>query len=299
MRLYNLWRGTGFAKFGPTGRSLDPYLPPFLLRAAKHLLSEWEYLPGGWSVDKMGGTAGWNDSSIADAQMSHWQDLIRNLQGPGPLGVSHFPWQKTRDNWTDHNAMMSLGYVLGLASHKKDQLSVLDWGGGLGHHYPYTQVLIPEVKVDYHSYDLPQISALGKRLLPDASFYDCEPEALARQYDLILCSSALHYFQDWQTVVRTLAEHTTLLYVARLQTVLSVPSFVVVQRPYRVGYRTQFLSWFLNRQELISCAKGAGFELIREFVYSEEWCVRRAPEPGHCRGFLFRRTSLNAATEEP
>jgi hypothetical protein len=64
---------------------------------------------------------------------------------------------------------------------------------------------------------------------------------------------------------------------------------VVVQRPYRVGYRTQFLSWFLNRAELIGYAESLGLELIREFLYSEEWCVRGAPEQGHCRGYLFRR----------
>lgn len=298
MRLYNLWRWSGIAKPGPTRNGVDQYLPPFLVRAAKYLLSEWEYVPGGWSADKIAATAGWNDPSIADAQRLHWEDLNRNLEGPGPLGVSHFPWQKTREDWTDHNAMMSLGYVLALASRKKDRLSILDWGGGVGHHYPYARVLIPGVQVDYHCFDVPRLCELGKRFLPDARFYHREPEALARQYDLIVCSSALHYFEDWPRVLKALAGHTTLLYIARLQTVLSVPSFVVVQRPYRMGYRTEYLSWFLNRQELTSVAESAGLELIREFVYSEQWCVRGAPEQGRCRGFLFRRTAPGAATEE-
>jgi putative methyltransferase (TIGR04325 family) len=268
---------------------VDQYVPPSFMRAAKRLLSEWEYLPDGWSVDRMEGSNGWNDPSIGAAQRQHWPDLIRNLQGSGPLGVSHFPWKKTREDWTDHNAMMSLAYVLALASRKKDRLSILDWGGGAGHHYPYSRVLIPEVEVDYHCYDLPQLCALGEHFLPDAKFHHEEREALARQYDLTLCSSSLHYFEDWRTILTRLAASSELLYVARLQTVFSVPSFVVVQRPYRVGYRTQFLTWFLNRRELIACAESAGLELIREFLYSEQWCVRGAPEQGHCRGFLFRR----------
>ncbi len=295
MRLYHLWRWRAFAKLVPQLR-VDPYFPPFLVRSAKYLLSEWEYVPDGWSQKEAGASVGWNDPSITEEQRGHWDVLMRNLEGPGPLGVSHFPWQKTREDCGDHNAMMSLGYVLALASRKKERVSILDWGGGAGHHYAYTQALIPEVPVDYHCLDLPGPCALGRELVPQADFYDHEPDALARRYDLVLCSSALHYFEDWRRVVRALARRTTLLYVARLQTVLSVPSYVVVQRPYRVGYRTQFLSWFLNRQELISCAEEAGFELLREFLYAEQWCVRGAPEEGRCRGFLFRRTS---PAEEP
>jgi putative methyltransferase (TIGR04325 family) len=289
MRLYNLWRSKGFANLMPNGKTIELLTPPFLLRAAKYWLSEWEYLPGGWDNSNIGGTAGWNDSSIADAQKQHWPRLLRNLEGPGPLGLSHFPWRTSRENSTDHNAMMTLGYVLGLVSRGRDGLSVLDWGGGVGHHDCYCRVLMPGVEFEYHCYDLPQLSDLGRSFLPDAVFHPTEAEALARQYDLILCSSSLHYFEDWHGVLTRLAESTDYLYIARLQSVHSAKSFVVVQRPYRVGYRTQFLSWFLNRAELIGYAESLGLELIREFLYSEEWCVRGAPEQGHCRGYLFRR----------
>lgn len=289
--LYNLWRSRRFARLVPSGQSLELFTPPFLWRAAKYWLSEWEYLPGGWDLSKIGGTAGWNDSSIADAQKEHWPDLVRNLQGPGPLGLSHFPWRKTRENFADHNAMMTLGYVLGLVSRGRASLSILDWGGGVGHHACYCPVLMPGVQFNYHCYDLPQLNALGRSFLPDAVFHPSEAEALARRYDLILCSSSLHYFEDWRGVLARLAASTEYLYIARLQSVHSATSFVVVQRPYRVGYRTQFLSWFLNRGELIRYAESVGLELIREFLYSEEWCVRGAPEQGHSRGYLFRRVN--------
>ncbi len=298
MRLYNLWRSKKLARFIPHGKRLELLTPPLLLRAAKYWLSEWEYLPGGWDNSKIGGTAGWNDSSIADAQQEHWPDLMRNLEGSGPLGASHFPWRKTRENWTDHNAMMTLGYVLGLVSRGRASLSVLDWGGGAGHSGCYCRVLMPEVRFNYHCYDLPQLIALGRSLLPDAVFYETEPEALARRYDLILCSSSLHYFEDWRGILRRLAEISEYLYIARLQSVHSAQSFVIVQRPYRVGYRTQFLSWFLNRQEVIGFAETLGLELQREFVYSEEWCVRGAPEQGHCRGYLFRRVNRNETEDQ-
>lgn len=297
MRLYKLWGSNLVRKLVPGGKRVAFYAPPFLLRAAKYWLAEWEYLPGGWDAGKIGGTDGWNDPSIGEAQKQHWPRLMKNLEGPGPLGVSHFPWQETREDWTDHNAMMSLGYVLGLVSRGRDRLSVLDWGGGAGHHAPYCRVLMPGVPIDYHCYDLPQLSVLGRGFLPDAVFHDCESEALARPYDLILCSSSLHYFEDWRGTLKRLAERAEYLYVARLQSVHSADSFVVVQRPYRAGYRTQFPSWFLNRGELIGYANSVDLELIREFLYSEEWCVRGAPEQGHCRGYLFRRANSREAKD--
>ncbi|MFN8627511.1 MAG: hypothetical protein U0587_16230 [Candidatus Binatia bacterium] len=32
-------------------------------------------------------------------------------------------------------------------------------------------------------------------------------------------------------------------------------------------------------------------DLVREFVFAEEWYVRAAAEKGECRGFLFRRAT--------
>ena len=67
--------------------------------------------------------------------------------------------------------MMTLGYVLGLVSRGRDGLSVLDWGGGVGHHDCYCSVLMPGVEFEYHCYDLPQLSDLGRSFLPDAVFH--------------------------------------------------------------------------------------------------------------------------------
>jgi hypothetical protein len=78
-----------------------------------------------------------------------------------------------------------------------------------------------------------------------------------------------------------------LLYVARLMTVNRVPSFVVRQSLRRRGYE-DVLSWFLNREEMLNCFDQLGMELVREFIYAEDWRVKYAPERGQCRGFLFR-----------
>ena len=266
-------------------------VPPGVTDLVKYLLGEWEYVPEGWRA--AAGQAGWSHQSVAALQEAHWPTLQNNLRGPGPLGVSHYPWSTTREDRSDHNAMMSYGYVLARATRQKDRLSVLDWGGGIGHYYAYARALLPEVAFEYHCLDLPGLCRVGRRVLPEVHFYDRSDDLPDRRYDLVLSSSALHYFEDWRGVLRRLAGATgSFLYVARLQTIRHQPSFVVVQRPHRHGYDTEYLSWFVNRDELQQSAADAGLDLIREFVFAEDWVVRRAPEKGTSRGFLFRRTGL-------
>jgi putative methyltransferase (TIGR04325 family) len=266
---------------------LERLLPPLITGAIRNSLSEWSYVSGGWPTEP---GEGWNAASVAARQEAHWPLLVNNLVGTGPLGVSHLPSHITRDDAGDHNAMMSYGYVLARAARNKDRLSILDWGGGAGHYCLYSKALLPEIAVDYHCYDLPELCRLGRKLVPQARFYD-EADVLPRsRFDLVVSSSALHYFRDWRACAASLAARSEeFLYIARLQTVNRAPSFVVRQRPYGQGYDTEFFSWFINRGELIGCVESLGLELVREFVFAEKWRVKRAPEDGECRGFLFRR----------
>jgi putative methyltransferase (TIGR04325 family) len=292
MSLYRIWRW-GFIGQG-AAKGFDRvagFVPPVFVNLIKHLLSEWEYNPQGWRAASSE-IEGWNHQSVAQAQEGHWHTLVNNLKGPGPLGVSHFPWKTTREDRADHNAMMSFGYVLLRASRGKSAVSVLDWGGGVGHYYLYSKALLPGVEIDYHCYDVPNLCRVGRTLLPEVHFHDDAADLAGRQFDLVITSSSLHYFEDWREIARKLAAATgEFLYVARLQTVARSESFVVVQRPYRAGYHTEYPSWFLNRRELIACFGQSGMDLEREFVFAEDWYVRGAPEKGDCRGFLFRRSA--------
>ena len=267
-----------------SARRVAEYLATSIANIVNYVFSEMEYVPRGWYTIE-----GWNDQGVADAQERHWPTLVRNLQGPGPLGVSHLPWHTTREDRADHNIMMSYGYVLALAARRKDKLSILDWGAGIGHYYLYSKALLPEVDIEYDCYDVPTLCRLGKKLQPELQSHDDESDFFGKQYDVVISSSSLHYFENWRAEVRKLADATRgFLYVSRLQIVTFARSFVALHKVFRDGY-SEYLCWCINRQEFLTCAEESGLELVREFVFTEQWSIRGAPENAECRGFLLRR----------
>jgi putative methyltransferase (TIGR04325 family) len=278
------------------------FLPPIVVDVGRYLLKEpegtelpeWEYVSESWS-NKDQRIKGWNVESVVETQKARWPEFLRLVQGrrPGniaaPLGVAHERSIPSNNDYAAHNSMMTYAYVIARAAQKKDRISLLDWGGGLGHYYILSKALLPEIEIDYHCKDLPLLCQAGRELLPEAKFYEDEEECFAQTYDLVLASSSLHYSEDWKGVAQRLALATrSYLYITRFPIVHRLTSFVVVQRPYRYGYQTEYLCWFLNREEFLTHMSAVGMELIREFLIQERPHVHKAPDQGEYRGFLFR-----------
>ena len=259
-------------------------------RSAKAEPLDWEYLPGGWPEPSTA-SPGWNADSIVQTQLTRWPDFVESVKAPAPFGLSNESGGGP-PNYGVHNTIMSFGYVLARAAQGRKSISMLDWGGGIGHYCVNAEALLPELKLDYYCRDLPSLVAGGRTVLPQATFFEDEGAALGRKYDLVLASSSLHYSRDWKTLLARLAAATTgYLYVTRQPFVNHTASFVVVQRPHRYGYDTEYPGWFLNRDEFLGAAKESGLTLLREFLINEVPYVPNAPEAADYRGFLFAPTS--------
>lgn len=288
-------------------RFLKRVLPPVVTDAIRWARArfgaygrpEWEYVPEGWQL-RDPNVKGWDVESVARTKAEDFRALRGRLQGTGPLGVENPERLPTERDYAASNTLMCYAYVLALAARRKERISLLDWGGGVGHYLLISRALLPGVEIDYHCKDLPGICAEGRRLLPEARFYDDEEECFRRTYDLVLASASLHYSQDWKrTLSRLAAAARPHLFVTRLPTVRRVPSFVVLQRPYPYGYDTEYLGWFLNRDEFLAAAATSGLSLVREFLIDERPTVHRAPEQPDTRGFLFRSRDALPAKETP
>ncbi len=251
---------------------------------------DWEYAPSGWkAIDPA--RSGWNVASVASTQASKWPDFLDSVAGPGPLGVSHEAAAGSgRENTWAHNLVMSYGYVLALAARQKARLSILDWGGGVGHYYPISRSLLPDLVLDYYCQDVPLLTVAGRSLQPNVRFFDGDDECFEGRYDLVVAGSSLWYAEDWKSQAAKLAASTLdYLYITRMIFVRTANSYVAIQRPTQYGYLTEYQFWVLNQRELLDHVESLGMSLIREFVFGESPLIPGAPERGVFRGFLFRR----------
>jgi putative methyltransferase (TIGR04325 family) len=255
---------------------------------------EWEYVPEGWERARLDpAVKGWDVDAVVEANRAKWPAYLEALQGAAPLGVYHEAVSgegvEVHDH-SAHNMLVSYAYVLALAAHGSDRVSVLDWGGGAGHYEVLSRAVLPAgVELEYHCKDVPGLAALGRELLPHATFHD-DDSCLGRRYDLVLASGSLQYSEDWAADLGRLgAAAGRYLYVTRLPVALRSGSFVVLQRAYAYGYDTEYLGWVVSRADLLARARGSGLELVRELLLEARFSAAGAPEDpvGH-RGFLFR-----------
>jgi putative methyltransferase (TIGR04325 family) len=280
--------------------TIKSWMPPILVDLARRLLTairqerpEWEYVPEGWARAQADARIrGWNVESVLGAYLAKWPTFVHQLESTAPLGTSPESPALEQSDLAFHNAVMIFAYALALASRAKNAVSMLDWGGGIGHYYLIGQTLVPGLEIDYHCKDTPVLIEHGKKLFPQAHFY-ADDSCLARRYDFVLASTSLHYSEDWPTVLAGLAGATDgFLLVTQLPVTFKSRSFVFVQRPYRYGYNTEYLGWCLNQTEFLARAQSAGLELLREFLIGHQIPIARAPAPCEYRAFLFRpRTS--------
>jgi putative methyltransferase (TIGR04325 family) len=296
--------------------ALKSITPPVLIQLAKRLRSkvpepevdhpqteglvEWEYVPAGWSAATADSKIkGWNVESVLAVYRKKWPAFVKQLAGTQPFGMSHESHLSSPTDPIFHNIMMSYGYALSLAGRLKTSISLLDWGGGIGHYYLISQALIPDLKIDYHCKDVPVLAEYGQELFPQAHFY-IDDSCFQRQYDFVLASTSLHYSQDWRAVLRKLIQATgEYIFITQLPIVHRAPSFVMVQRPYEYGYDTEYLGWCLNREEFLQAAESMGAELVREFVVGYQPHIRDAPEQCEYRGYLFRATAVKTSGSGP
>ena len=272
-------------------RLLRRWLPPVLADATRAVRdamvgAEWRVAPDGFKRAARG--AGWEDESIVATQAARWTAYVQRATGTGPLGFSGESESDAPLDDAAHNSAMVFAYALARAAHGRERMTLLDWGGGLGQYGVLARALMPEVEIDYHCRDLAPLAARGRTMFAGATFHD-DDACLARRYDLVLASSSLQYHEDWRSTLAKLAAATGgFLLVTRMPVTLRAPGYIVVQRPHRHGYRTEYPGWVLHRDELIAAPVGLGLALQREFLIGERPRIPGAPSPCEYRGFLWR-----------
>jgi len=195
---------------------------------------EWEYVPRAGRGASAAGMPPLSRRRIAAAGPSS----SPRCRGPARSGRARVPavGPVVRHDPGWHNAVLTFGYVLARAA-RGGEVSVLDWGGGPGHYYVLARALLPEVELDYHSRDLPRLVALGREVLPEATFHD-DDSCLERTYDLVVASDSLQYAREVEAALARLASAAApWLFVAQLPVAENAAAFVRAAATGRVRLR--------------------------------------------------------------
>jgi len=264
-------------------RMLVPPIVPAVLGRMRPV--EREYAGSAWPSRPL---PSWDDSSSEKVMRENWPLVEGRIAGKKDLTV--LPYRSDERDLTAHNMLMTFLYVLARASHGKDRLSVLDWGGMLGHYALVARRMLPEVTFDYLVKEQPTNCRLGRELNPTVAFVDSDDECFTRRYDVVFTNGAVHYVQDWRAMVARLAGAAEgWLVLNALPVVYTVPGFVVVQRLRGAGFESEFYSNVVNHDDVLAEVARHGFVLERELMSWGPVHYRGAPEHPVGAGYLFRR----------
>ena len=279
------WRGAlSFRDF------LRPFVPPIVLAVVRRLRpgspAEREYFGTTWPRDP---PLSWNDNAHEATLRRNWPIVANRISGTGALNMLHY--RSDQADLPAHNGLMTFLYVMARAAHKKDHLSVLDWGGAVGHYALVGRRLLPEITFDFVIKELPANCRVARELNPGTTFVSSDDECFSRRYDVVMANNAVQYEKNWQAMVARLsAAATSWLLITCLPVVSKGPSFVVVQRLRSSGFVGEFYSNVVNRDEFVREVIRNGFVLERELMSWGPVPYHRAPEDTVGAGFLFRRS---------
>jgi putative methyltransferase (TIGR04325 family) len=244
-----------------------------------------EYAPQGWRTTLQEGEQGWLADSVVAEQREEWARFSELLRRKGPLGFSpDAPSLDDVANVSFHNINYTYGYVLTRTAFGRERLSVLDWGGGLGHYYLLAKALLPqEVLLNYHCKDVRSLVELGRELAPAITWHQ-DDSCLDLEYDLVMVSGSLQYCQDWKDLLGKIRKASKrYFYLTRTPVVQVAPSFVAIQR----AYGTRMLHLQFNEKELLAEVDKLGFTLVREIALGDRVYIKNAPEDAVLKGWLF------------
>lgn len=275
-----------------TKKLVKELVPPLIISGAKAIRG-WnqkpylEYAPNGWQTQlPANGNTGWSVESVVRSERKKWERFCQNAEGTGPLGFSHeAPDLSVIRNRNAHNIHISFAYVLSLAAHMQKRISVLDYGGALGHYYLIAKATLPHIEIDYHVKEVPMMAEAGRQLNPEVQWFD-DDSFLANSYDVVMMNGSTPYLPDWKEqlgrITQSVAQY---FFITRQAVVQNSPTYVAIQRVYG----SHMLHQQLNQSELLAVMASTGLQLVREFVVADKPIVKDAPEQPELRGWLYRK----------
>ena len=140
------------------------------------------------------------------------------------------------------------------------QLTILDFGGGLG--ITYSKVIASLAKkdsIDFHVVERENICRLGQEVFREdsqISFHQCMPTL--ESADLVHVGSALQYVEDWKSVITKLGDYGPRYWLFTDLPAGDIPTYASGQR----YYESTIPCWFFNISDILSQMRKESFCLL-------------------------------------
>ena len=148
-----------------------------------------------------------------------------------------------------------------LISSIKEDLRILDFGGGMGASYfPLISSVSEPERVDFHIVEVKKICNLGKSKLGKFSklhFYEKLPE-LHAPIHIVHAGSSIQYIPDWKGLLSKFVDYRPKFLILEDVPAGKIPTFVTTQNFYGKKVRSRFL----NIDELVGEIQKLGYRLI-------------------------------------
>jgi putative methyltransferase (TIGR04325 family) len=157
-------------------------------------------------------------------------------------------------------------YIVSLAggillSSAKDDLRILDFGGGMAASYfPLISSVPGPERVEFHIVEVKTICKLARKILAEFSklhFHENLPE-LPQPIDIVHAGSSIQYISDWKGLLSEFTNYQPQLLILEDIPAGNIPTFVTTQNFYGKKVRSRFL----NIKELIEEVQTLNYELI-------------------------------------
>lgn len=136
--------------------------------------------------------------------------------------------------------------------HNKNNISILDYGGGIGLTY-FSLLSRTNKTIEYNIVELPSICDAGQKASTPIKFYEDVPK---KEFDIVYIRTALQYARDWKKTLRDLIRCNPKYIIFAHLSASDMPTYLTLQMwgDYLIPY------WFINEQEL--------FDHIRKYNYN-------------------------------
>jgi len=185
--------------------------------------------------------------------------------------------QGTIPTAVSYNASL-LPFVAAIIGGESGQVTILDFGGGLGLDYLRVVSGMPNPpSVKCHIVENPSICQAGERLFvddPRVKFHTSIPDDL-QTVDIVHLGSSLHYVDEWRIVIQKLTAYRPQYVLFTDLTAGDIPTYVTGQN----YYGSKIPCWFFNIHEIVAALSTAGFQLIFKSTYEATILGKRQELP--------------------